>query len=75
MLEGGINGITFTSASTVKNFNALIEKAGLNWPATKCFSIGPKTSNALKELGLEPVESEHATIDSVVTCVENELLK
>jgi len=75
VLEGGINGITFTSASTVKNFNALIEKAGLSWPASKCFSIGPKTSKVLKQLGLEPVESEHATIDSLVTCVEKELLK
>lgn len=74
VLEGGIDGITFTSASTVKNFNALIEKAGLNWPASKCFSIGPKTSIVLKNLGLEPIESEHATIDSLVTCVQEELL-
>ncbi|GKT30680.1 uroporphyrinogen-III C-methyltransferase, partial [Aduncisulcus paluster] len=73
VLEGDVNGITFTSASTVKNFNALIEKAGLKWPASKCFSIGPKTSQELNKLGIEPVESEHATIDSLVTCVKENL--
>lgn len=75
VLEGGVDGITFTSASTVKNFNALIEKAGIDWPDTKCFSIGPKTSEVLKKLGLEPIESECATIDSLVTCVQEKLLK
>ncbi len=70
VLEGGIDGITFTSASTVKNFNALIEKSGLEWPESKCFSIGPKTSEMLKKLGIEPIEAERATIDSLVECVE-----
>jgi len=75
VLESGIDGITFTSASTVKNFNALIKKAGVNWPASKCFSIGPKTSKVLNELGIESIESEQATIDSLMACVENNLLK
>lgn len=75
VLEGHIDGITFTSASTVKNFNALIEKAGIAWPTTNCFSIGPKTSKALRAIGIEPVESENATIDSLVACVRNELVK
>ncbi len=74
-LEGSVSGITFTSASTVKNFNEMITKAGLEWPESKCFSIGPKTSKVLKELGIEPIESENATIDSLMACIENDLLK
>jgi len=73
VLAGDVHGITFTSASTVRNFNAMIEKAGITWPASKCFSIGPKTSKVLNELGVEPVESDDATIDSLVTCIEKAL--
>jgi len=73
VLEGGVDGITFTSASTVKNFNALIEKAGISWPEAKYFSIGPKTSEVLKTLGKTPIESDKATIDSLVKCVERDL--
>lgn len=73
VLEGNVEGITFTSASTVKNFNALIEKSGMQWPETKCFSIGPKTSKVLTDLGHETIESEHATIDSLVACVLSNL--
>ncbi len=73
VLEGGVDGITFTSASTVRNFNALIEKAGLSWPDSICFSIGPKTSEVLKNMGIEPIEAERATIDSLVECVKQTL--
>lgn len=73
VLEGGIDGITFTSASTVKNFNALIEKAGIEWPAAKYFSIGPKTSEVLKSLGKAPIESDKATIEALINCVQEDL--
>jgi uroporphyrinogen-III synthase len=46
---------TFTSSSTVTNFLALLEAAGVGLPAAmKAVSIGPVTSATLRERGWEP---------------------
>ena len=54
--EGKADAITFTSASTVKNFAGLFhegEAAGLlEGVAVAC--IGPVTAGAAEELGIEP---------------------
>jgi uroporphyrinogen III methyltransferase/synthase len=48
-LEEGADLITFTSSSTVENFQAL----GLPWPAgMQVASIGPVTSATARDLGL-----------------------
>lgn len=54
--EGGADWITFTSSSTVENFNARFELAKLKeqFPEIRFASIGPETSKALRNLGFEP---------------------
>ncbi|HYM56210.1 MAG TPA: uroporphyrinogen-III C-methyltransferase [Solirubrobacteraceae bacterium] len=63
----GADYITFTSSSTVRFFlEAGGGEAGLS-PATRIVSIGPVTSETLREHGLEPhVEAERHDIDGVL---------
>jgi uroporphyrinogen-III synthase len=58
------DAITFTSASTARNLIALLAVSGLTLPTGIVLaSIGPITSQALRDLGLEPtVEAKEATI-------------
>lgn len=62
------DAITFTSASTARNLIALLEVAGLTIPLGIAFaSIGPITSEALRELGHEAtVEAHEPTIPALV---------
>ena len=69
--EKRVNWITFTSSSTAKNFAALIggdyrqKLAGV-----KLASIGPITTAALKELGLEPtLEAKTFNVDGLVKAI------
>jgi uroporphyrinogen-III synthase len=66
--EAPPDAIMFTSASTAQNLTGLLESAGLGIPAgTVLASIGPITSKAMRELGLEPtLESAESTIPSLV---------
>ncbi len=59
-----LDAITFTSASTAQNLAALLESAGLTLPpATTLASIGPITSQAMRDLGLSPtLEASESTI-------------
>jgi uroporphyrinogen III methyltransferase/synthase len=63
--------ITFTSSSTVRFFLAAAgadgqPRGGLS-PATRIVSIGPVTSEALREHGLEPdIEAERHDVDGVL---------
>jgi uroporphyrinogen-III synthase len=70
------DAVTFTSASTAHNFVALLEAAGVNLPrGVVLASIGPITSAAMRELGLEPtVEAAQATIASLVQSLYPALL-
>ncbi|MDX1951802.1 MAG: uroporphyrinogen-III C-methyltransferase [Verrucomicrobiota bacterium] len=72
LMDTGAEWITFTSSSTVENFNARIPLAGLlkKFPELKTVSIGPETSKALKALGLEPsVEARTHTIAGMIDSV------
>ena len=62
------DAITFTSASTARNLAGLLEAAGLALPHHILLaSIGPITSEALRDLGLTPtVEASAATIPALV---------
>ncbi len=66
------DAITFTSASTAQNLAALLAEAALTLPpATVLASIGPVTSQAMRDLNLEPtLESEAATIPALVFALE-----
>ena len=61
------DAITFTSASTAQNLHALLEAAALKIPeGIVLASIGPVTSEAMREFGMEPtVEAKQATIASL----------
>jgi uroporphyrinogen-III synthase len=65
------DAITFTSASTAQNLRTLLGAANLTIPAgTVLASIGPITSQAMREVGLEPtVEAPEATIPRLVAAL------
>jgi uroporphyrinogen-III synthase len=69
------DAITFTSASTARNLVALLEVAGLRLPSGIVLaSIGPITSQALRELGYEAtvesgVPSIPGLIEALVGCL------
>ena len=62
--------ITFTSSSTVRFFlQAAGAQAGLS-PGTRIVSIGPVTSETLREHGMEPhIEAERHDIDGVIAAL------
>ena len=63
--EDGADWITFASSSAVKNFDARfgLAKRCEDDPGLKLASIGPETTKALRELGLNPtVEASEHTI-------------
>jgi len=70
------DAITFTSASTAQNLVALLDAASLEVPERSVLaSIGPITSRAMRELGLEPgVEAREATIPALVEALRGAFL-
>jgi uroporphyrinogen-III synthase len=62
------DAITFTSASTARNLITLLETASLTLPPGIILaSIGPVTSQTLRDLGYEPtLEAAEATVPSLV---------
>jgi uroporphyrinogen III methyltransferase/synthase len=66
--------VTFTSSSTVRFFLEAVKSAGAEVPAgaetlarARLVSIGPVTSTALRERGLEPdVEATRHDVDGVI---------
>lgn len=65
------DAITFTSASTVRNLFELLEAGNLELsPGIALTSIGPITSEALRELGHTPtVEAEMPTIPALIAAL------
>ena len=63
--------ITFTSSSTARNIQTLLDAAGVKLPAGVVLaSIGPVTSATMRELGMEPtVEAKDATIAGLVAAL------
>ncbi len=74
-LEAGeIDGVTFTSSSTVCNLITLLGERASVLRKTKLFSIGPITSATLREKGFDDIaEADEYTIDGLVEIIqENE---
>ena len=69
------DAITFTSASTARNLCALLEAASLALPPNITLaSIGPITSQALRDLGHEPtIEASEPTIAALVQALQDHL--
>ena len=73
LTENGADWITFTSSSTVENFNARFDLKSLleKFPQLKTASIGPETSKAIVALGLKPtLEAKEHTIEGLVKAIE-----
>jgi uroporphyrinogen III methyltransferase/synthase len=74
LLETGADWITFTSSSTVENFNARIPLQPLlaSFPKLKLASIGPETSKAIVALGLKPdLEAKDHSVPGLAKAIEN----
>jgi uroporphyrinogen-III synthase len=71
-LAEGLDAATFTSSSSVTHLKAAAATAGLAWPfdGVSAISIGPITSNTLREEGWEPAaEARVSDIPGLVTAV------
>jgi uroporphyrinogen III methyltransferase/synthase len=66
---GEVNWVTFTSSSTVKNFVSLLgSDYATKLKDVKIASIGPITSQTLRDLGLSPtIEAQTYNVDGLVT--------
>ena len=72
LLQNGADWVAFTSASTVQHFHARFDLPALlkKFPQLKTATIGPETSKALRDLGLEAtVEARQHTIDGLVAAL------
>ena len=66
----GAHFIAFTSASTVDNWQALRLEPAAGAPQPRIVSMGPVTSQRLRELGCEiAAEAESATLDSLIETI------
>ncbi|MEM1108382.1 MAG: uroporphyrinogen-III C-methyltransferase [Planctomycetota bacterium] len=69
-LREGIDWVTFTSSSTVRNFVELLGEEASLLKNVRAASIGPITSETMRELGIEvAVESESASVASLIEAV------
>jgi len=72
-LEKGIDAATFTSSSSVTHLADAARAAGIAFPfaGVKAISIGPITSQTLREFGWEPaVEAAVSDIQGLIAAVE-----
>ena len=78
LLETQIDIVTFTSGSTVENFDAFMKKHSLKLnPKARIASIGPITSETLKSMDYPiAIESNPHTLDALVNAIcEHEEVK
>jgi uroporphyrinogen III methyltransferase / synthase len=72
LTEAGADWVTFTSGSTVRNFHSRVDLHGLRdkFPRLKLASIGPETSEVLRELGSPPaVEADPQTTEGLIEAI------
>ena len=68
--EDGVDWITFTSSSTVRNLFSILDPDAVRAASVRMASIGPVTSDTLREFGIEPdVEAEEYTIPGLVDAI------
>jgi uroporphyrinogen-III synthase len=75
-LEKGIDAATFTSSSSVTHLAAAARAAGIAFPfaGVRAISIGPITSQTLRELGWEPAaEAKVSDIPGLIAAVDRAL--
>ena len=72
--NGEIDVITFTSSSTVSHFAELIGRQNLQelLQGTALASIGPVTSQTIRDLGLKPtLEADEYTVDGLLKSIDS----
>lgn len=71
LIEDQVDIVTFTSGSTVENFDAFVQKHGLTLnPNAKIASIGPITTKTLGDLGFKVhIESQPHTLDALTQAI------
>ncbi len=79
-LKSGVDAVTFTSPSTVRNFIEIVRQAGLDplrLPENpKIFCIGPITQKAAEEVGfVDVVVAEEYTTEGIVKLLRNGALE
>jgi uroporphyrinogen III methyltransferase/synthase len=68
--EDDVQWVTFTSSSTVKNFFGAVDPKIVRAASVRLASIGPVTSDTLREFGFEPdTEAESHTIDGLTSAI------
>jgi uroporphyrinogen-III synthase len=69
-LEGGIDAATFTSSSSVTHLAEAARAAGIGFPlaGVRAISIGPVTSQTLREMGWEP--AAEASVSDIAGLIE-----
>ncbi|MCK5272252.1 MAG: uroporphyrinogen-III synthase, partial [Sedimentisphaerales bacterium] len=68
--QDAIDWITFTSSSTVRNFLERIDKKLLSGKSFRIASIGPVTSDTIRQAGLEVhVQPEQYTIPALIAAI------
>ncbi len=73
-LQKGLDAVTFTSSSSATHLSEVARAAGVAWPFADvpAVSIGPITSQTLRELGWPPaVEAVPSDIPGLITAVEH----
>ncbi len=77
-LDGGLDAATFTSSSSVTHLAEAARVAGLAWPFAEvpAISIGPITSQTLRELGWPPAaEAEPSDIAGLIDAIVDVIAK
>jgi len=70
--EGSIDWTLFTSPSTARNFLAAMRDQPEAQSGVRAASIGPTTSQTLRELGIPPiVEAKNHTLDGLLAAIAN----
>jgi uroporphyrinogen-III synthase/uroporphyrinogen III methyltransferase/synthase len=75
-VDAGLDAVTFTSSSSATHLAEAARQAGIAWPfaAIPAVSIGPFTSQTLRDLGWEPaVEANPSDIPGLIAAVERVL--
>jgi uroporphyrinogen III methyltransferase/synthase len=70
LARNAVDWITFTSGSTVRHVVAAVGAEAVRRSRARLASIGPSTSRALRDLGLEPdAEAEPHTMDGLASAI------
>ena len=69
--EEDVDCVAFTSASTVRGFVETNYK--VDYSKVRAFCIGEQTGKEAEKFGMEVYISDHATLDSLVECIEREI--